>query len=36
MRESIVGAAREDYGKLVEANAKSPVLREDGYRKRTA
>jgi len=35
-REGIVEAAREDYGMLVEANAKSPILREDGYRKRSA
>jgi len=35
-REGIVEAAREDYGMLVEANAKSPILREDGYRERSA
>jgi hypothetical protein len=35
-RKGIVEAAREDYGKLVEANAKSPALREDGHQKRTA
>jgi hypothetical protein len=31
-----VEAAREDYGKLVEANAKSPVFPEDGHQKRSA
>jgi hypothetical protein len=31
-----VGAAREDYGKLVEANTKSSVLREDGHQKMSA
>ena len=35
-REGIVEAAREDYGKLVEANTKSPVPREDGHQKRSA
>ena len=35
-REGIVEAAREDYGNLVEANAKSQVLQEDGHQKRSA
>jgi hypothetical protein len=35
-REGIVEAAREDYRKLVEANAKSPVLQEDGDQKWSA
>ena len=35
-REGIVEAAREDYGKLVEANTKSPALREEGHQKRSA
>ena len=35
-RKGIVEAAREDYGKLVEANVKSPFLREDSHQKRSA
>jgi hypothetical protein len=34
-REGIVEAAKEDYGKLIEANAESLGLREDGDRKRS-
>jgi hypothetical protein len=34
-REGLVEAAKEDYGKLIEANAKSLGLREDGDRKRS-
>ena len=33
--EGIVEAAKEDYGKLIEANAESLGLREDGDRKRS-
>ena len=32
-REGIVEAAKEDYGKLIEANAEALGLREDGDRK---
>jgi hypothetical protein len=35
-REAILEAAEEDYGKLIEANAESLGLREDGDRKRSA
>jgi hypothetical protein len=35
-REGIVEAAKEDYGKLIEANAGSLGLRENGDRKRSA
>ena len=35
-REGIVEAAKEDYGKLIEANADSLGLRESGDRKRSA
>jgi hypothetical protein len=35
-RESIVEAAKEDYGRLVEANADLLGLRGDGDRKRSA
>jgi hypothetical protein len=35
-REGILEAAKEDYGKLIEANARSLELREDGHRKRSA
>jgi hypothetical protein len=35
-RKGIVETAREDYGKLVEANVKSPLLREDSHQKRSA
>jgi hypothetical protein len=35
-REGIVQAAKEDYGKLIEANADSLGLREKGDRKRSA
>ena len=34
-REGIVEAAKEDYVKLIEANAESLGLREDGNRKRS-
>jgi len=34
-RESIVEAAKEDYGKLIEANAESLGLREEGGRMRS-
>jgi hypothetical protein len=34
-REGIVEAAREDYGKLIEANAESLSLREEGGRMRS-
>ncbi len=34
--EAILEAAEEDYGKLIEANAESLGLREDGDRKRSA
>jgi len=35
-REGIVEAAKEDYGKLIEAKAQSLGLREEGGRKRSA
>ena len=35
-REGIVEAAKEDYRRLIEANAESLGLREDGDRKRSA
>jgi hypothetical protein len=35
-RESIVEAAKEDYGKLIEAKAESLGLREEGGRMRSA
>jgi hypothetical protein len=35
-REGILEAAKEDYGKVIEANAESLGLREDGDRKRSA
>jgi hypothetical protein len=35
-REGIVEAAKEDYGKLIEAKAESLGLREDGGRMRSA
>jgi hypothetical protein len=35
-REGIVEAAKEDYGKLIEANADSLGLRENGGQKRSA
>ena len=35
-REGIVVAAREDYGKLIEAKAESLGLREEGGRKNSA
>ncbi len=35
-REGISEAAEEDYKKLIEANARSLGLREDGHRKRSA
>jgi len=35
-REGIVEAAKEDYGKVIEANAESFGLPEDGDRKRSA
>jgi hypothetical protein len=35
-REGIVEAAEEEYAKSIEADAESPGLREDGYRKRSA
>jgi hypothetical protein len=35
-REGIVEAAKEDYGKLIEANADTLGLRENGDRKRSA
>ena len=35
-REGIVEAAREDYQQLMEANAKSLILRKDSHRKRSA
>ena len=35
-REGIVEAAREDYQKLIEANAGSLGLRADDHRKRSA
>jgi hypothetical protein len=35
-RESIVEAAKEDYGKLIEAKAESLALREEGGRMRSA
>jgi hypothetical protein len=35
-REGIVEAAKEDYGKLIEANAEYLGLREEGDRKRSA
>jgi hypothetical protein len=35
-REGIVEAAKEDYGRLIEANARSLGLREDGPRIRSA
>ena len=35
-REGIVVAAREDYGKLIEAKAKHLGLREEGGRMRSA
>ena len=35
-REGIVEAAKEDYGKLIEANAESLDLREEGDRQRSA
>jgi hypothetical protein len=35
-REGIVEAAKEDYGKLIEANADSLGLREEGGRMRSA
>ena len=35
-REGILEAAVVDYGKLIEANARSRGLREDGHRKRSA
>ena len=35
-REGILEAAEEDYGKLIEANAQSLGLRENGPRKRSA
>jgi hypothetical protein len=34
-RESIVEAAKEDYGKLIEAKAESLALREEGGRMRS-
>jgi hypothetical protein len=36
MREGIVEAAKEDYGRLMEANADHLGLRGDGDRKRSA
>jgi hypothetical protein len=35
-REGIVEAAKEDYGKLIEANVDTLGLRENGDRKRSA
>ena len=35
-REGIVEAAREDYQQLMEANAKSLILRKDSNQKRSA
>jgi hypothetical protein len=35
-REGIVEAAKEDYGKLIEAKAESLGLREEGGRMRSA
>ena len=35
-REGIVEAAKEDYGRLIEANADLSGLRREGDRKRTA
>jgi hypothetical protein len=35
-REGIAEAAKEDYGRLIEANADHLGLRGDGYRKRSA
>lgn len=35
-REGIVETAKEDYGKLIEANAESLGLREEGGRMRSA
>ena len=35
-REGIVEAAKEDFQQLMEANAGSPVLREDGHQERSA
>ena len=35
-RESIAEAAKEDYGKLIEAKAESLGLREEGGRMRSA
>ena len=35
-REGIVEAAREDYQQLMEANAKSLILRKDSHQKRSA
>jgi hypothetical protein len=35
-REGIVEAAKEDYGRLIEANAGLSALRGDGDRKRSA
>ena len=35
-REGILQAAEEDYAKLIEANAQTLGLRQDGHRKRSA
>ena len=35
-KESIVEAAKEDYQQLMEANAKSLILRKGGHQKRSA
>ena len=35
-KEGILEAAKEDYGKLIEANADALGLREEGDRKRSA
>jgi hypothetical protein len=35
-KEGILEAAKEDYGKLLEANAESLGLRDEGARKRSA